>query len=331
MLIEFTTSKYRAWVGLLAFQFWVLGLSIVPLIGYLVPAWRTFLLVTAIVGVPVLFFWWLLPESPRWLLLKGRETEARTILSKAAKWNKRPLPDDLVLQKPAIPENRITFRQLFGTWDIAKKTLISWDLWFVASLVYYGVSYGSIDLGGNRYLNSFLVSIVELPSNFAMVWSAGSIGRKKPVIIGIVIAFIASAISVAIPTNKSSASIGGRVTAAIIAKFFINYSFSGIYLWCVELFPTSMRSTGHATSSAAARLGSFSASYIIWLIRIHAALPYGIMGALCLQAAIFACFLPETKSKPTLETMDDMHKNQGVALSVNDEVKAGKKVKDTDL
>ena len=31
-----------------------------------------------------------------------------------------------------------------------------------------------------------------------------SIGRKKSVIIGVVIAFIASAISVAIPTNKSS-------------------------------------------------------------------------------------------------------------------------------
>ena len=71
----------------------------------------------------------LLPESPRWLLLKGREAEARKILSRVAKWNKRPLPDVLVLQKPAIPENRITFRQLFGTWKTAKKTLISWDLW----------------------------------------------------------------------------------------------------------------------------------------------------------------------------------------------------------
>jgi hypothetical protein len=37
------------------------------------------------------------------------------------------------------------------------------------------------------------------------------------------------------------ASIGGRITAAIIAKFFISFSFSGVYLWSAELFPTAVR------------------------------------------------------------------------------------------
>ena len=38
------------------------------------------------------------------------------------------------------------------------------------------------------------------------------------------------------------------------------------------------------------------------------------MGAICLQAAILGLFLPETKGTPTLETIDDMKKNQGIAL-----------------
>ena len=37
------------------------------------------------------------------------------------------------------------------------------------------------------------------------------------------------------------ASVGGRVAAAIIAKFCITFSFAGIYVWCVELFPTTVR------------------------------------------------------------------------------------------
>ena len=41
------------------------------------------------------------------------------------------------------------------------------------------------------------------------------------------------------------------------------------------------------------------------------------MGAICLQAAILGIFLPETKGKPTLETMDDMKKDQGIALLEN--------------
>lgn len=67
---------------------------------------------------------------------------------------------------------------------------------------------------------------------------------------------------------------------------------------------------GVSTSSAAARIGSFSASYIVWLIRIHPALPFGIMGLICVQAAILALFLPETNGQSTLETLDDMMNDQ---------------------
>jgi hypothetical protein len=48
------------------------------------------------------------------------------------------------------------------------------------------------------------------------------------------------------------------------------------------------------------------------------------MGAIALQAAILGLFLPETKGVPTLETMDDMNKDQGIALLVNGNDKADK-------
>ena len=55
------------------------------------------------------------------------------------------------------------------------------------------------------------------------------------------------------------------------------------------------------------------------------------MGAICLQAAVLGLFLPETKGTPTLETMDDMNKNQGVALSVNSNDKAVVNENNTEL
>ena len=58
ILTEFTTERYRAWVGVGSFLFWTAGISILPLIGYLVPAWRNLLLITAIVGVPALGMYW---------------------------------------------------------------------------------------------------------------------------------------------------------------------------------------------------------------------------------------------------------------------------------
>jgi hypothetical protein len=43
---------------------------------------------------------------------------------------------------------------------------------FTNTLVYYGVSFGSVDLGGNRYLNFFLISLVGIPANVAIMWAA---------------------------------------------------------------------------------------------------------------------------------------------------------------
>ena len=40
------------------------------------------------------------------------------------------------------------------------------------SLVYYGVSYGSVDLGWNPYLTFALTGVIEFPSNFGAVWAA---------------------------------------------------------------------------------------------------------------------------------------------------------------
>ena len=72
----------------------------------------------------------LIQESPRWLLLHNKEEEAKFVFSKiAVKWNKRQLPNNLLLQKPPSTEKRANVFQLFRTWNMAKKTLISWNLW----------------------------------------------------------------------------------------------------------------------------------------------------------------------------------------------------------
>ena len=58
------------------------------------------------------------------------------------------------------------------------------------------------------------------------------------------------------------------------------------------------------------------------------------MGFICLQAAILGLFLPETKGKPTLETMDDMKKKkkeQGATVFMNCDGKAGKQMSENEF
>jgi hypothetical protein len=48
-----------------------------------------------------------------------------------------------------------------------------------ASLVYYGVSYGSVDLGWNPYLTFALTGFIEFPANFTAIWVSGRYGPLR--------------------------------------------------------------------------------------------------------------------------------------------------------
>jgi hypothetical protein len=51
------------------------------------------------------------------------------------------------------------------------------------------------------------------------------------------------------------------------------------------------------------------------------------MGIICLEAAVMAMFLPETKGRPTLETLEDMiNDNTGSGTVVMSEVIANSKL-----
>ena len=67
------------------------------------------------------------PESVRWLLKKGRVSEAKEILSKVARINGREMPkEELELPK----EERLgDFRDLFSSLKMVHKTLGSWFMW----------------------------------------------------------------------------------------------------------------------------------------------------------------------------------------------------------
>lgn len=63
---------------------WVLGLGGLPLIAYLLKDWYWIGIMTSFPGFLLLFYWNLLPESPRLLLSQGKIDEAVYYLYKIA-------------------------------------------------------------------------------------------------------------------------------------------------------------------------------------------------------------------------------------------------------
>lgn len=116
------------------------------------------------------------PESPRWLLCKGRVSEVKEILKKAARFNGRELPDNLdkYLKPPCNAEDSASgFIELFRTKYLRLVTFCFLCIWFTMNLVYYGLILNMNSFGGNFYVNSVSFSLFSafiFPSCSNLLW-----------------------------------------------------------------------------------------------------------------------------------------------------------------
>lgn len=97
-----------------------------------------------------------MPESPRWLLVKGRIAAVKSIVERAAKFNGRQLPPDYesMLKPPPQEDSSQSCISLFNSGYLRCVTICFLCIWFTMNLVYYGLILNMSTFGGNVYLNS---------------------------------------------------------------------------------------------------------------------------------------------------------------------------------
>lgn len=169
---EFTGIKVRTWTSMHVHACFAVGIMVVALTGYLVRVWWIYQIILSLCTSPFLLFCWKFPETPFFLIAKGRYKDAQTLLDKIAHFNGldcRMKVEELLEEKdegrallekaeeqPSQSEKKLSILDLFGTWRMAGRTCTVWAIWFIGSLGYYVFSLGSVNLGGNQYINLFL-------------------------------------------------------------------------------------------------------------------------------------------------------------------------------
>ena len=96
--------------------------------------------------------------------------------------------------------------------------------------------------------------------------------RKKTVIPTMIIASVAC-VTVAFIPAEGDAKIA-RVIIGMIGKMFVTVSFDSIYIWSVEIFPTSSRGEGMGFLTITSRIGAAPAPLVVkGLKAIHTTVP----------------------------------------------------------
>ncbi|XP_050818658.1 solute carrier family 22 member 4 isoform X3 [Gopherus flavomarginatus] len=293
--------------------FFAIGYMLLPLFAYFIRDWRMLLLALTVPGVLCVPLWWVIPESPRWLISQGRFKEAEIIIRKAAKTNGIVAPamlfdstemQDMKLQQQ---QQKAYILDLFRTRNIAVITVMSLLLWMLTSIGYFGLSLNTPNLHGNAYINCFLSAIIEVPA-YVIAWLLlRTLPRRYSIsgtlfLGGGVILFIQL-----VPTDLHILS----VFLVMLGKFGITSAFSMLYVYTSELYPTIVRNMAVGATSMSSRVGSIIAPYFVYLGAYDRFLPYILMGSLTVLIGILTLFLPESYGNPLPETFDQMLRVKG--------------------
>ncbi|KAM6281340.1 solute carrier family 22 member 13-like [Porphyrio hochstetteri] len=297
------------WVGvssrpktvLICHCFVAIGQVILAGLSYGIRNWRLLEIAGSAPLFGLFFYFWVLPESARWLVTKGRIEEAKAALQKAASINKRTIPPELLEQlKPEAQPKSASFLDLFRKKHLRKKTLIMSCAWFADSIVYYGLSLNVTSFGLDIYLTQIAFGVVELPARFCCIYLLQWFGRKKTQAVLLLLSGLLCLVITGIPEDQPVAI----TVLAIIGKFTATASFSTSYIYAAELFPTVIRQTGVGLCSMAARVAGIMAPLIRLLGQYHRAIPMAIFGSVPVVGGLLCFLLPETRDTDLVDTTE---------------------------
>ncbi|OXU19889.1 hypothetical protein TSAR_009160 [Trichomalopsis sarcophagae] len=87
LCMELFPAKFRTLIALVVLSMRAFGMAVLAGLSYAVADWRILQLVVSVPTAVTVFYIWLIPESPRWLLARNKLTEAEMVLDRIAHYN----------------------------------------------------------------------------------------------------------------------------------------------------------------------------------------------------------------------------------------------------
>lgn len=305
LALEIVGPSHRAFAAMVFTAFFGLGQLVLVVAAYFIRDWRTLGIAMIFPYLPFIGCFFVIAESPRWLIMKNKSEMAYSILQDIAKKNKTKLSESTWKSftsqiDDSEPEPTETYFHLLKSPKLVIITLTLFLNWIITNLVFYGIGLKSNDLGVNPYLSFAFSAIVEIIAVLITTLLISKYGRKVPYIVSLLISAV-SCVSIYFTDGHVMATL----ILALMGKFAISSSYAIIHLYSSEIFPTTMRGITIGSCSMMARIGSILAPSIITLDDHYTGLPFLIFGCGALVAAFTALILPETLNRKLPRNLEE--------------------------
>ncbi|CAB1432284.1 unnamed protein product [Pleuronectes platessa] len=309
--VEWFSIEHRTFSGIIISLDWTIGNWLLVGLAYGINEWRRLMLIVTTPLILSLFTWRWLPESARWLLVKGRTEEAYHYIMECAKMNNRTECmaniTPLTLQESAqmeIADRKYTFVDLFRTRNIRTLAICSGVVWFGVAFTYYGISLNITGFGLNTYLTQLIFASIEMPMKIAVYFFLEKVGRRPGESGTLLLAGLCLFINMFVSKDQWVT----RTVIAVLGKAMAEAAFTIMFLYTTELYPTVVRQNGLGYTSFLARLGVSISPLIMLLEDVWYLLPPATYCAVAVGSGLVASLLPETLNTRLPEFIQDIEK-----------------------
>ena len=304
LLAEFMPISHRGQFGIYIELFWTFGSMMVAGLAWGTldrDGWHNLAYYTAIpVAVTCVVSYFYLPESPRWLLIKGRREEAKKVIEDVAAINGFKLPNyNLKAIEDTDEDQKRTYAELFSTPYLTKVTSLLVAVFSLYGFTYYGMVLfvGRLyteDDGGDvcsfDYADIFINTSAEIVGVFLCAFLLLKTGRVTTMEATYFVAGFCVLI-LAIPMGP-----GGTIFFAMVSRAAIMAATNVTWVITPELYPTELRTIAHCFCLAISRIAAFISPFMVYSSLSLSAVGV-VLGVLNLIACVCSYFLPETGGK----------------------------------
>jgi len=303
--------------------------------------------------VLLLLSYWVFDESPHWLYSQGRYKEAQRVLDKMARWNNcklvelstKPLKDNNNIHAVTTPsldekpthhtdadysQEALTpdhgpeqpscggvFVQIIQSPRFLKIFLVCVFGWLACNMGYTGLAFGLGKLSGDPYIVNLIGGSTEyIAYIIAFLIIPG--GRKKVYVILLSIGGISLIVN-AVILDRFGENNGKDwliILLTMIGRLSVAACWQILYLWCLELFPTTMRLTMLEVSMIVGHIGSTASPFINdahKLIKNKAVrgqiIAPAVYGIFLILSSITSLYLPETNNRALPVDLEEAKRN----------------------
>jgi SP family xylose:H+ symportor-like MFS transporter len=277
--------------------------------------WRYMFLSGTIPAVLFLLLLFIVPETPRYLMLKGNEPAARAVLAKLV--TPEEGEKEISEIRASLSEHHSGKMFSFGVLLVVIGITLSVFQQFVGInvVLYYATDiFKGMGMTTNAsLLQTIIVGSVNLVFTVVAILSVDHFGRKPLQIIGALV------MAVAMISLGTDFWLGGKGMVALVAMLVYTAGFAvswGPVTWVLlsEIFPNQIRGKAMAIAVAAQWIANYLVSWSFpildknpWLVdHFNHGFAYWIYGVMGILAAIFmGTVVPETKGR-SLEQMQHL-------------------------